>query len=78
MSAVAFVAYWLGLTSASDAPYLFWSGVVGDVGLLGVVWSIVRKHNCHRPWCLRVGRFPDGQWTYCRRHHSLDNPGAVA
>lgn len=70
-------AHILGLDNASGAWYLFWSGVFGDVSILAAAVSIVRKHNCHRPWCLRVGRFPSGQWTYCRSHHPDDRPGVA-
>lgn len=65
----------LGLTNASGPWYLWWSGIFGDASILAVPVILYRKHNCHRPRCWRVGRFPDGPWTVCRRHHSLDRPG---
>lgn len=76
------IAHWLyqffGLDSGSGSRYLFWSGPGSDLGelmIVGGLYTFVRKHNCHRNWCPRVGRFPQNNWHYCRKHHSLDDPG---
>jgi hypothetical protein len=60
--------------------YGFWSGpgsIIERLIELAVIGGILwRKHNCHQPGCPRIGRFPDGQWHVCRRHHPHDQPGA--
>ena len=37
----------------------------------GGQYAVVRKHNCHQPWCWRVGRYPvEGtEFVVCRHHH---------
>jgi len=63
-----------------NAPhYLFFSGTGSDLSelaLVGAVFAIVRKHNCHIRHCWRVGRFPvDGtSFTTCSRHHPKGAP----
>lgn len=72
------MAYLAGLTSANDWPYLLWSGIGGYIIQAAVrVFLTLRVHNCHEPWCWRIGRFPIGDtaWRKCRKHHPDDNPG---
>jgi hypothetical protein len=74
--------HWLanlfGLTNGSGTPYLFWSGIgsdLGEIGILGGMVAIYRRHACHTPWCLRWGRHPaaGGQFQLCTKHHP-DHP----
>lgn len=60
----------LGLTDASGSWYLFWSGIFGDVTILGAVVVFVFKHNCHTDGCWRLARhqFENGV-VLCRKHH---------
>lgn len=62
---------WAGLSNTSGAQYLRWSGIVGDFGLVGVCWTLIRRHNCHQSWCWRVGRYKvaDSNIITCKRHH---------
>jgi hypothetical protein len=66
------ILHFMGLDNASGPAYLFWSGIFGDLSIFGGVMLLLRKHNCHRPWCLRIGTLPEQGTTYvyCRRHHS--------
>lgn len=59
-----------GLDSGSGLPYLFWSGIFGDLPLFGAAFVLWRKHNCHVRPCHRIGRYPvPGQtWVVCGRH----------
>lgn len=61
----------LGIDTTTGPWYAFWSGAGSDLAYLGIIWALLRKHNCHEPRCWRLGRFPvEGtQWTACRRHH---------
>lgn len=66
--------HFFGLDSASGTAYLAWSGILSDLSelaLLGAFWSIIRKHNCHEPHCLRIGTLPvtGTPWHACRKHH---------
>jgi hypothetical protein len=75
---LTFIAHWIGLDNASGPIYAWWSGFFGDITILSVPFVLMRKHNCHEPWCWRIGRFPvEGTpWLKCRRHHPHDNPGS--
>jgi hypothetical protein len=76
------VNHWLGVytgTVNEAGPYYgFWSGFGADLaelGIIGVVataaYHIVRRYNCHRQGCWRVGAHPaaGGQFFLCYRHH---------
>ena len=71
----------LGVDNASGRWYLFWSGfffvLVLIIGQTVNAYVTARRHNCHEPWCWRVGKFPvEGTpWVKCRRHHPDDDPG---
>lgn len=79
MNPAQWAAHIAGLDNASGFWYLLWSGIVGDVALLGAAWAIVRKHNCETHGCPRLGRHewvdPQTGQTHklCRRHHPLDH-----
>lgn len=75
--------HWLGLDSASGPAYLAWSGVLSDLGeatLIGGLFAVYKKHNCHTAWCWRFGHheFTDElagiSYKLCRRHHPA-HPG---
>jgi hypothetical protein len=71
---VNWLAHVLGLDSASGYWYLFWSGIGSDItelAIVGALVSVYRKHACHEPWCVRLGRHPvEGTpFAACRRHH---------
>lgn len=66
---------WFGTDNANSPFYLFYSGIfavaVFTVGIATNVYVHLRKHNCHEPRCLRLGRFPvEGTpWVACHLHH---------
>lgn len=64
----------LGLDNASGAWYLWWSGFFGDLTIFAVPLILLRKHNCHQKWCLRLGRHPVAGTTFtvCKKHHPED------
>lgn len=63
------LAHIAGLDNASGSWYLFWSGIFGDAGYIGVPLILLRRYNCHQPRCWRLGKHPHGNYTYCRVHH---------
>jgi hypothetical protein len=65
----------------SGSGYQFWSGIGSDIGevvIIGGLYGLLRKHNCHAKGCWRIGRHPvDGtNYIVCRRHHPDDKPTA--
>lgn len=71
----------IGLDDPSGRWYLFWSGVGSDItefAVLGGLFGLLRKHNCHVRHCWRLGRVPvDGTpFTVCFRHHPESAPTA--
>lgn len=70
----SFLAHWFGLDNAAGPQYLFWSGFGADLGLIGASVTLIRKHNCDRRRCWRIGRFRFGDRLYCKRHHPHDAP----
>ena len=58
--------------------YNFISGPVADIALLGGVYAIIRRHNCHVKGCWRIGRHQVAGTTYvvCRKHHPDESPSA--
>lgn len=75
---LSWIGHVLGLDNASGPFYLFWSGICGGLAPVTAAWAIVRRHNCHRRGCWRVGRFGHGDRTYCRKHHPHDTPDGPA
>lgn len=63
------LAHVLGLDSASGPWYLWWSGVCGDLSLLGAAAVVIRRHQCHVRRCWRIGRHGIDGYVVCRRHH---------
>jgi hypothetical protein len=62
-----------GLDDGSGAWYLFWSGIVGDVALLGTLFVLLRRLNCHASGCWRIGihRVVGTPYVTCRKHHPV-------
>lgn len=63
--------HWAGLDDGSGAWYLWWSGIVGDLALLGTLFVVARKLNCHTGGCWRVGihHVVGTPYVTCRKHH---------
>jgi hypothetical protein len=79
--------HWLAIHTGTDnepGPYYgFWSGFgsdIGEVALVGAVFAVYKRHNCHRRWCWRFGHydFTNEQtgltYKLCRKCHP-DHPG---
>lgn len=71
----------LGIDDESGPFYAWWSGAGSDISelvLLGGLYALLRKHNCHVHRCWRIGRLPveiDGaSYVVCRRHHPRGAP----
>lgn len=74
MGSIGSWAYHIFGIKGSGPWYSFWSGIGSDIGelaILGSMWEIYHKHNCHVHWCPRIGSYPvDGTvYVLCRRHH---------
>jgi len=67
---------WLGLSNASGAQYLAWSGVIpalcGFTFIFGA-FHYIRNKNCHVKGCWSLHTAPDPKhgWNACKNHHSL-------
>lgn len=72
------IAHFFGLDNGSGVFYLFWSGVCGDLFLVGAGYALWRKHNCHVKHCWRIQwrSVPGTDHTVCRKHHPHDPPTA--
>lgn len=62
----------------NTSHYLFWSGAGSDLAYLSFLVAgitLYRRHNCHRAWCPRIGKFEftdpaDGvSRMLCWKHH---------
>jgi hypothetical protein len=62
----------------NSSHYLFWSGAGSDLAYLSFLvagLTLYRKHNCHKTWCPRIGKFEfedpaDGvKHMLCWKHH---------
>lgn len=62
----------LGMDNASGPVYLAWSGWVGDLGLIAGAAAVYWRHQCHRAWCIRIGKHNAEGTLYCARHHPAD------
>lgn len=61
-----------GTVNEAGPWYAFWSGFGSDLGELAIVGGLaamVRKHNCHRDGCWRIGRHVVDGTPWCNRHH---------
>jgi len=66
------LSHFLGMDNLSGAHYGFWSGAGSDISelaILGFVYGMVRKHNCHSRGCWRIGRHLVDGTPWCNRHH---------
>jgi hypothetical protein len=62
----------IGMTNGSGSEYLFWSGFGSDLSeitLIGAIFGIYYKHNCHVKGCLRIGKHIFKGTPYCTKHH---------
>lgn len=66
---IHFIMYWLGLTNASGPQYLFWSGICGDLFIVGGIVTLYKKHNCHVQGCFRIGKHIHEGTPYCTLHN---------
>jgi len=68
-----------GLDDGSGAWYLFWSGIVGDLALVGGLWVLLRRLNCHAAGCWRIGihHVVGTPYVTCRKHHPIVPTGRV-
>lgn len=52
-----------------------WAGA--NLSFMAGAYVLYRRHNCHKPWCLRITRHittVDGhQQMYCHKHHAREN-----
>lgn len=60
-----------GLDDASGAWYLFWSGICGNIAIIGAAITYLRHHNCHAQHCWRLGmhEVEGTEYKTCRKHH---------
>jgi len=63
-----------GADNEAGPTYGTWSGIAGATACFA--WFpagmlLYRHHNCHEPWCPRIGRHTVGGTPFraCRRHH---------
>lgn len=68
----------LGIDDPAGRWYLFWSGAGADLGYLSVAAAVWRRHNCHQPRCLRIGRHVVDGTSWCGKHHGLARDGGPA
>ena len=59
----------LGIDTQQSWAYDFWSGIATQASLLLAGAAIVRKHNCHHPWCPRISRHTVDGTPWCDHHH---------
>ena len=67
------ILHWLGVDNASGTSYLAWSGVgtdVGELAIVGALFGMLRKHNCHQRHCWRIGRHVVDGTPWCNKHHA--------
>lgn len=80
----AFLSWFLHYTGSNNMSgpwYGFWSGFGSDMGevvLIGGLFSVYRKHNCHVRHCWRLSWRQVEGTTYmvCRKHHPRRAPTA--
>ena len=64
--------HFMGVDNGSGRWYLFHSGFganLGELALLGGIYGLWRKHNCHTPRCPRIGRHIIDGTPWCNKHH---------
>ena len=73
--------HWLAVhtgTVNEPGPYYgFWSGFgsdLGEIAIVGGLFTVVRRHNCEVHKCWRIGRHTtDAGHRVCRKHHPDDH-----
>jgi len=69
---VTWLLHVLGVDNVSGRAYAWWSGAGSDlseIALLGGLYGLARKHQCHEPRCFRIGRHVVDGSPYCDHHH---------
>lgn len=70
--------YWVeihtGAINEQNAYYGWWSGAgsdLGEIALIGGIFTLARSHNCHVKHCWRINKHPVEGTPYkvCRKHH---------
>ena len=63
----------LGVDDVSGRWYGFWSGFgsdLGEVAIIGGLFTVYRRHNCEVHGCWRLGRHATAAGQHvCRKHH---------
>ena len=59
----------LGIDTQQSYAYDFWSGFGTQISLIIGGIALYRKHNCHGPWCPRIGKHQYQGTPYCKFHH---------
>lgn len=60
----------LGVDDVAGRWYGFWSGAGSDLGYLGIIAALARRHNCEVKGCWRLGRHATAAGhRVCRYHH---------
>jgi hypothetical protein len=67
---------WTGTSAPGNEVYNFWSGFGSDIGevvIIGAIYQVYRKHDCHAKGCWRIGRHVvDGTpYITCKKHHPV-------
>lgn len=59
--------------------YNWWSGFVGDLGILAGLVMFYKKVNCHVDGCRRIGlhHIAGGKYVVCRVHHPDHKGGRI-
>jgi len=69
---VTWLLHILGIDDVSGRWYGFWSGFgsdISEIALLGGLYGLARKHQCHQHHCWRIGRHTVDGSPWCDRHH---------
>lgn len=55
--------------SGTPWTYQFWSGIAPGIAIVTVPFSLYRRHNCVVKGCWRIGKFKQGPYLVCNKHH---------
>lgn len=58
-----------GLDTQNGTPYMFWSGIGGQITVALALLSAYHHANCHARWCPWIGKHKHQGTPYCRKHH---------
>lgn len=64
-----FLLHILGVDDPNSPFYLAYSGIIPSLAIVGGVVTFIRRHQCHSPWCIRMGRHQLDGTLYCTKHH---------